>query len=639
MSGICGIVYFDGRPVEKQILRHMAEKAAYRGPHGIRSWNNGNAGLAHLYNNLSAELMDERQPLVVTGDGALVLCADARIDNRAELCSILGEGEPDCSPEVTDSRLILAAYRRWGQDCPAHLIGDFAFSIWDAKNQRILAARDPMAMRGFYYYRAGDEFIFATEIKQILAVPGVPRRLFEPAVGAYLIGPYALPEWTLYEGIFQLQPAHALSVEPGQFRIWRFWDIDRGYEIRYRRDEEYGEHFLEIFKESVRCRLSRSKKTGILLSGGVDSGAVASVAGWLSKNESNKNAPALRTYSWAFRELQGCDEREISSEIVGFYGLEHTDVEADGLWPLKDYPVYGPDLDDPYIDVYQPLHETTLKIALDQGIRTIITAERGDEMVGAWIYDLLGLISSWHWHEAWLEVGEHYRRSGRSVPGIIKDYVFQPWMRSKLATHQSRILKRLRTRLEGDPAVRVSPYPPWLHPDAARRIDLDTTIRKSFPLAPFNNDAKNRRYGLIFSPNSARRIRMEERTAARYGLGYCDPWSDLRLARFILAIPQWRVHSLCKYKRLVKEALRGIMPERVRRESKKTEPAALYELGIFDKSSGTIRNLITDMRAGSMGFVDEQALQLYYDSMLKRLDQRFDIWWPLTLEMWLRAHW
>src|ERR671911_296439 len=150
MSGICGMVNLDGAPIEPAALKKMARAAVHRGPDGIRYHTEGAVGLAHLALNITPESAREHQPLV-SERGDLVLVADARIDNREELARILWGGGhlPDEPP--TDAEIILEAYRRWGEGCPARLIGDFAFAIWDARRGRLFAARDAMAMRALYY--------------------------------------------------------------------------------------------------------------------------------------------------------------------------------------------------------------------------------------------------------------------------------------------------------------------------------------------------------------------------------------------------------------------------------------------------------------------------------------------------------
>jgi asparagine synthase (glutamine-hydrolysing) len=203
MSGICGIIHWDKRPVNTAELELMAEPAAHRGPDGIHYRTCGQAGFAHLALHITPESVRERQPLAGP-EGQALLVADARIDNRDDLIPILAEKELLAGPEATDPEIILAAYRLWGTECPAHLLGDFAFAMWDASQQHLFAARDPMAMRAFYYRWDPRRFLFGTEVKQILAAPEVPARIFEPAVAAHLAGCFHHLDWTFYEGIAQL---------------------------------------------------------------------------------------------------------------------------------------------------------------------------------------------------------------------------------------------------------------------------------------------------------------------------------------------------------------------------------------------------------------------------------------------------
>ncbi len=146
MSAICGIVHFDGAPVDAAALRAMTGAAPHRGPDGVRYWMGDAAGLAHLAFHVTPESVRETQPLIST-DGRYVLVADARIDNRDELLAAL-RGEPDLPPAPTDADLILAAFRRWGEACPERLLGDFVFAVWDTANRRLFLARDALGGRG-----------------------------------------------------------------------------------------------------------------------------------------------------------------------------------------------------------------------------------------------------------------------------------------------------------------------------------------------------------------------------------------------------------------------------------------------------------------------------------------------------------
>ena len=634
MSGICGIINFNGAPVDRKALSRMAEAASHRGPDGIRYRTDGNVGFAHLALHITPESLRERQPLAGR-QGGIILTADARLDNREELISSLtAEGYLE-EDQPTDADLIMAAYRCWGSNCAEHLLGDFAFAVWDASAGRLFAARDAMAMRAFYYRVEPRRLLFATEVKQILAAPDVPVRIFEPAVGAHLAGRFALPAWTFYEGIDQLPPAHALLVDASGPHTWRYWDIDPDLQIRYAGDEQYAGHFLEIFKEAVRCRLRSVKPVGISLSGGVDSGSVASTAGWLFKQGKSVYRSPFHAYCWAFEELSQCDERHLSGRIIDRYGFPVTNIAADEAWPLKDYPAHGPDRDEPYIFYFQVLIERLLEAARSEGMGLMLTGERGDFMVNHWVYDYLGLLRTGQWRLLREEMQEHSRLSGIPIRRMAKKYLIKPLLSSLRVQGRAEWLRRPRLRRQrSGPA-----YPDYIRPEFARRVGLTEIMQQRFPQSGIRNQARRQRCQLIFSSMSMRRVMLLERSQAGFGLGFADPWSDRRLAGFVIAVPQMILHRIREYKRLARMAMQGIMPEAICRANSKINPTPLYERGVRDRAKDTAMALLTGTGAGARGYIDEKVLRKHYESFLAGQPERYDFWWALTLEMWLRRYW
>ncbi len=138
MSGICGMINFDGAQLEPSHLERMIEAASHRGPDGIGCWCMGPVGFAHLALYTTPESQGEYQPLV-RAQQELLLTADVRLDNRQDLTETLTTKGHGGLEHVTDADLILAAYQCWDSDCAAHLIGDFAFAIWDAPKQRLFS--------------------------------------------------------------------------------------------------------------------------------------------------------------------------------------------------------------------------------------------------------------------------------------------------------------------------------------------------------------------------------------------------------------------------------------------------------------------------------------------------------------------
>jgi len=634
MSGLCGVVHFDGALADPEIVAQMAMAASHRGPDGTRFWSNDGVGFAHLVHHITPESRCEQQPLI-SEHGRFVLNADARIDNREELIRTLQAKEYLTEPNPTDADLILAAYRCWDTDCPSHLIGDFAFAIWDRLKQRLFAARDVMGMRAFYYRVEPKRTLFATEVKQLLTVPDVRVRIFEPAVGAHLAGPFGRPEWTFYDGIAQLPPAYGLVVTADGHRTWRYWDIDPDWSIQYTNEDEYAQHFCEIFQEAVRCRLRSIKPVGISLSGGMDSGSAASMAGWLWQHNRLGNPHPIHAYCWAFEDLTSCDERHISDGIVRHYDLPVTYVPADAAWPLKDYPAHGPDRDDPFIWPYQALIEHTLAAAQSDGIGLMMTGDRGDEMVGDWVFDHPGLLRTGQWQALWAELQAHSRRNRVSLSTVVKRFLVRPLFLSLWPHKTPHGRRRFERSQQGHIA---SLYPDWVRPEFAKKIGLEDIVRDNTPQTNMTDFVRRQRYQRIFMFAGTRIALLNERNQAQFGLAFADPWSDQRIARFVLSVPQWVIQQVREPKRIARRAMRGIMPEPVRQTVRKIEPHALFNRGFMDQSKATVQRLITRTQAGACGYLDESVLRDCYASFLRGEPPCYDFWWPLTLEMWLRRY-
>lgn len=642
MSGICGIIQFNDAPVSERTLADMASAAAHRGTDGTGYWRGGGAGLAHLALRITPEEQHEVQPMVAP-EGDLVVVSDARIDNRDELITLLQSKNrlpvagPD-GPPVTDAALILAAFQQWGTECAAHLLGDFAFAVWDTRRRQLHAARDAMGMRALYFRVERTRLLFATEIKQILNVPGVPPRLYEPAVAAHLAGRFDDLESTCYEGISQLPPAHALIAEASSHRTWRFWDIDPDRRIRYRDEREYAEHFREVFEEAVRCRLRSARAIGIFLSGGMDSCSIASTAGWVMRDR-HVPCPSFRPYSWTFRELPEIDETAVSSGIVRHYGFDATEICADEWWPLRDYPDHGPDQDEPYVGIYQALIDRGLSAAQSDGVRVMMSGDRGDLMTGEYIYDYTGLFWSGQWSTLMKELQLQGEWRDASTWAMCRKFLLRPmrgavWPQGR-AERLRQPLQKLFRRINGA----QSPYPAWIRSDFARRNGLEDVGSSRACRPVVDGLARKQRYSAIFVPMQMRGMVWTERSHARYGQAFWDPWSDRRLAEFVLAIPQRVLNRTGDEKRLVRMAMRDVMPEKVRQAVQKVPMGPLYRRALTEKAVGTITDLLTDSQIAARGYVQPALLRDHYESVRRGEAEDPGLWLALSTEMWLRRYW
>ena len=622
MSGMCAIVHFDGRPVDPVTTARMADAAAYRGPDGIGTWRDGSATLLHLAAHLTPQETSERQPL---SDGRYVLVADARIDNRDDLVPFLRSKRQVATHDPSDAELILAAHRTWGHEAPGHLVGDFAYAVFDTEARSLLAARDPLGMRACHYHAGNGLLVLATEIGQLLAHPSVPVELFEPMVAAHLAGPYGRDEWTFYAGIHQLAPGHALSATSDGVRTWRYWAIDPEERVRYRRESDYAEHLRELLQRAVVDRSRTTKAIGIMLSGGLDSGGIASTLG--RQSDRGDAAPTF-TYSWGFAsaDLADGDERSVSDRIAHRFGFRPRTVLADDLWPLKGYPEHGPDRSAPYVLVYQALFDHAFEMARTDGVGALWVGDRGDELFGDWVFDHPGMLLSGRWLSLAHELRTHARWSGRSLRSVLRRHLLRPLWDDVTGSRRS----------PSRPNPRV---PPHVRSEWALGAGLaeTLTLRPSEGLAL--TSAGRERFDRAFFFRGIRDPGLHERRAARYGLTVVDPFSDARIVRFVLAVPGWVLQRPTEPKRLLRHALSGVMPDDALRSSRKAEPNALFERGFRERSRDVVRELLTDSELARRGYVDEAALRAQYEAYLVGGPVRHDFWWPLTLEMWLRRYW
>jgi asparagine synthase (glutamine-hydrolysing) len=195
----------------------------------------------------------------------LTITANARIDAREDL-------------NLSDAELILSAYKKWGDDCVNHLIGDFAFAIWDESKQRFFCARDHFGVKPFYFTHIDNEFAFSSSLNALRLNPKVSNTLNEIAVGDYLLfGVNQDLSTTIFKDIQRLPPGHTLTVANGSITTRRYWTPEPSSEVRFPDPESYVERFKELFARAVSDRL-RTDRVAISMSGGLDSTSLAAVA-------------------------------------------------------------------------------------------------------------------------------------------------------------------------------------------------------------------------------------------------------------------------------------------------------------------------------------------------------------------------
>ena len=359
MSGIAGILNLDGAPIDVDLLSRMTNFMSFRGPDAQDTWIDGNVGFGHAV--LCTTRAEDNGTHAFTVDGNLWLVADARID-----------GERDRS----DAETILRSYEKWGHDCVEHLIGDFAFAIWDKRLRRLFCARDHFGVKPFFYARAGNSFIFSNTLNVLRLDRRVSDELNETAIGDYLkSGLNQDLSTTAFRDIQRLPAAHSLSVANGSMTTRRYWAPTVKNQLRFRDPRSYVERFDELLTTAVKDRL-RTEGVSISMSGGLDSTSLAAIARDLLPQPA-----AVHAFSTVYDELIPDEERHYSTLAASRLGVPIHHLNADGYSLFEER--RAGDLDQPEPFLISPLagqYYDLLRLMAENG-RVALTGYDGDALM------------------------------------------------------------------------------------------------------------------------------------------------------------------------------------------------------------------------------------------------------------------
>jgi len=306
MSGIAGIVNLDGAPIDRDLLSRMTRFMSFRGPDGEELWAEDNAGFANTLLQTSAK---PEPMLTIVGD--LCITADARIDG----CE---------NTNLTDVERIGRAYDKWGEQCVEHLIGDFAFAIWDKRRRRLFCARDHFGVKPFFYARAGNSFIFSNTLNALRFDPRISDELNETAIRDYLdSGLNQDLSTTVFRDVQRLPGGHTLSLENGSIVTRRYWTPEVKTKIRFRKPQSYVERFDELLTTAVKDRL-RNERVSISMSGGLDSTSLAAIARRLLPQPA-----AVHAFSTVYDNLIPDEERHYSTLAASHLRIPIQHLNAD----------------------------------------------------------------------------------------------------------------------------------------------------------------------------------------------------------------------------------------------------------------------------------------------------------------------
>lgn len=563
MSGICGVVYKDGRPVGDESVRAMLENLKDWGRDRSSAWMGGGAGLGHalLINTPEAEL--ERQPYE-DADCGLIITADARLDNREELQEALripaSEGE-----ELSDDRLILLAYTRWGPAALDRLVGAFALGIWDPGSRELFVARDHLGCRSLYYHDSPQCFAFATDPAALLVLDGVDDTLDGLALAATVLqGYHYLREHSFYRAVAKLPPGHALRLQNGSVKLLRYWAPEALAPLPPRPLEEYDREFGVLLKTVVSAQLRTRRGVGSHLSGGLDSSGIAVMA---HRELCSRGGALAAGFSWSPASESATrspkDEHHRIHLIADPEGISVVYLELD------PGDVAGVLARNPLRDPTETLvHESVVcRVAAEQGIGVMLSGWGGDEFAsvngrGFWS----DLFRRGSWGQLIAEASRRTplggRRSLRNIAGEIAVTSVPDRLYFGLGLD---LPSMLRGRI-GRRRIRALLTPAELGLRRAHAVQgrVRPGVRRNM-------------LRLLQLGHLQRRMEDWALEGARRGVDYRFPLLDRRVVEFCLSVPP-AVHVRHGMNRcLLRQAFTALLPSEISWSATKSEPVKISE--------------------------------------------------------------
>jgi asparagine synthase (glutamine-hydrolysing) len=319
MCGICGVIHHDrSLHVDIATLKAMNQQIVHRGPDDEGYYATENVGLAMRRLSI-IDVHTGKQP--VTNENQTVwLVYNGEIYNHLELKARL-EANGHRFRSKSDTETIVHLYEEYGEECVLHLRGMFAFALWDSNKRRLFLARDRLGIKPLYYRQSQQTFLFASEIKALLAHPGVSAELNRAALPEFLAFGYLSGTRTLFYGIQKLAPGHtAVLEEGGALRIRQYWDApnEGSSSSESRPASYYVEGYRDLLKQAVQSHLMSDVPLGVFLSGGIDSSAIAALMSDL------RQAP-IETFSVGYAE-EAYSELPYARLMADHIGSSHHEV-------------------------------------------------------------------------------------------------------------------------------------------------------------------------------------------------------------------------------------------------------------------------------------------------------------------------
>ena len=625
MCGIVGI-HSSGAGINESTLIRMRDSFNYRGPDDAGIWADQQAGVGFGHRRLS--IIDPtpsgHQPMIDTHSGN-VLTYNGEVYNYLEIRAQLKK-DGFKFDTATDSEVILKAYSAYGVDCVKHFNGMFAFAIWDVSKNELFVARDRLGIKPFYYQMSNDgTFYFASEVKAIRVTNQTPTNINESLIDQYMSFGYIPGAHTLEKGIMRLLPGHRGSVKNGQLSIEQYWDLE------FTNNEDLGlDYYVEqgktLLNSAIDLRLRADVPLGIFLSGGIDSSAVV---GLLAERTTER----LKTFSIAYDFGEEFNETKYARMISEKFNTDHHEL----FLTTEQFKSFIPDfsylMDEPVTESAAISLQFLSQLTKDH-VTVVLSGEGSDEIFGG--YDLYKYMSTI----------ERYRNIvGPKIATIFGNTLGAALPKnSKLTKYLNLSTQQLSDRYKGissyDERVKQRLYKPEFnqllnqHSFAETEQFLSSLFEKNK-----NKDALSQM--LYFDTKTwlvDDLLIKADRMSMAASLELRVPFLDYRLVEFAAKTPSKYKIQNGQGKYLLKEMMKGILPDEIINRKKMGFPTPLKMM-----FQGEMRDYAFDTLNSS----DTKIHQYFNKAVIKRSleehaankhDHHRLLWQLVVLEEWFKTN-
>ena len=626
MCGICGVFHTDRtRRAERESLADMNRQIAHRGPDDDGFFVEGNVGLGMRRLSI-IDVQTGHQP-ICNEDESVWIVYNGELYNHQELRKDL-EARGHRYRTKSDTETVVHLFEEYGRDCVKYLRGMFAFAIWDRRKRQLFIARDRLGIKPLYYRFDGRTLLFGSEIKAILAYPGVKAEFNRSTLAEYLASGYIPEPETMYAGIQKLLPGHTLEIgESGEPRISSYWDLQVGIDNPERPREYYVERYRQLLEQCVSSHLMSDVPLGVFLSGGLDSSAVAALTTKIRREP-------IETFAVGYGEEE-FSELPFARAVAQHIGSKHHEVRLSREEFFQTLPRLIWHEDEPIVWPSSVALYFVARLARER-VTVVLTGEGSDETLAGYT------------RYAWTVMNSRMDAAYRAlVPSLFRKAVWKGIHSGPLSAALQRKLEH--TFLVRDGASWASFYYDNFYSafSAAEQESLLTPETKAIAGDAYAGSMKyweassgDMLHRMLYADIKTYLVELlmkQDQMSMAASIESRVPFLDHELVEFTTTIPpKYNTRGIAG-KFILKSAVEDLLPREIIHRQKMGFPTP-WAYWLAGTQLDSLEKLLLDPRTLDRGYFNPGAIKgLFAEHRSSHRDHGNRIWRLLNLELWERV--